>query len=237
VHVFRPVAQHLCDVGHLIGDFGGGQRAFVFERRRVARHKTGQVVGHIGPHGERAAHVGAREEEFRREVGLEPRRPPNPIGGDHIFVRIDNAHGRERGGQQGGGVWGPDITREEQGPREAPARLEPDPEEFTFRAGPSGPEDPDAPPVPQRHGGVHEATDLRQSVPGRDDRERPAAALSTDALEGAPDGGRLGVGHSHDQAQIRSPAGAPPPHSLLLPVACPVRVGSRILRDVGREGR
>ncbi len=210
MQVFGPVAQHLRDVGHLLGDFSGSQRALVLECRRVAGHETGQAIGHAGPHGERAAHVGAREEELGREVGFEPRRTPSPVGAHQIFVPVHHAHGRERGGEQEGGVGGPDVTREEECPSEAPARLEADPEELAFRARPSGPEDADAPPVPQRHRTLHETTDLGQPLVGRHDGERPAAALSANALERAPDGGRLGVGHGHDQAQIRSPGRRPP---------------------------
>ena len=55
--------------------------------------------------------------------------------------------------------------------------------------------------------------------------------------ERAADGGRVGVGDGHDQAQSRSPGRARRPCPLLLAPAHPGRVGSGILRDVGREGR
>ncbi len=52
--------------------FGRGQRAFVLERRDACCLQSRQVVGHLGPHGERPADIGAGEEEFGGELGLEP---------------------------------------------------------------------------------------------------------------------------------------------------------------------
>jgi hypothetical protein len=167
----RAVAEDFGYVNDRVSGISGGERAFVFEGGGVRCHQAWQLVRHVGPHREGPPDVCSGQEELGREVGLELRRRPGAIGPHLVLVRIDHAGWGERGGQERDGVGRPDVTREEQGPRQAPSRFEPDPEEVSPLGRAPRSENLDTSAMAQACRLAHESSDCRQPFVDRDHRE------------------------------------------------------------------